>query len=86
MERGVIPPPDETEFLARVSNVLRLKPEEQTELADLASIARGEIPADLREDDILNKMPAFFRAIRGQEYSAEDFEKLLDGVKRLHRP
>ncbi len=86
MERGIIPPPDEAGFLVRVSDVLRLNPEEQAELADFASIARGEIPADLRDDEILAKMPAFFRAIRGQEYTAEDFEKLLDGVKKLHQP
>lgn len=86
IERGVLPPPDEAGFLARVSDVLRLNPEERAEFGDLAAIARGQIPVDLRDEEILNKMPAFFRAIRGQEYTAEDFEKLLSGVKRLHQP
>ena len=86
IERGVLPPPDEAGFLARVSAVLGLDADEQAEFGDLASIARGQIPADLRDDEILRKMPAFFRAIRGQEYTPEDFEKLLLGVKRLHQP
>ena len=86
IERGVIAPPDEAGFLTRVSDVLNLGDAERTELADLAAIARGQIPADLKEDELLSKMPAFFRAIRGQEYTAEDFEKLLSGVKKLHQP
>jgi len=86
IERGVLPPPDEAGFLSRVTNVLGLNADEQVEFGDLASIARGQIPADLRDEEILSKMPAFFRAIRGQEYTQEDFEKLLIGVKRLHQP
>ena len=86
IERGVLPPPDEAGFLSRVATVLGLNTDERAEFADLASIARGQIPADLRDDELLGKMPAFFRAIRGQEYTPEDFEKLLIGVKRLHQP
>ena len=86
IERGVLPPPDEAGFLARVSDVLGLNPEERAALGDLAAIARGQIPADLRDEEILAKMPAFFRAIRGQEYTSEDFDKLLQGVRKLHQP
>jgi transcriptional regulator with XRE-family HTH domain len=86
IERGIIPPPDEPAFLARVASILGLNPEEGSALGDLAAIARGQIPADLRNEEILSKMPAFFRAIRGQEYTPEDFDKLLSGVKRLHQP
>jgi len=86
IERGVLSPPDEAGFLVRVSDVLGLNPEERAALGDFAAIARGQIPADLRDEEILNKMPAFFRAIRGQEYTPEDFEKLLQGVRKLHQP
>ena len=86
IERGVLSPPDEAGFLTRVSDVLMLKPEERAALGDLAAIARGQIPADLRDEEILAKMPAFFRAIRGQEYTPEDFDKLLQGVRKLHQP
>jgi transcriptional regulator with XRE-family HTH domain len=86
IERGVLPPPDDPASLDRIFDLLGLEPAERTELADLAAIARGQIPADLKDEEILNKMPAFFRAIRGQEYTPEDFEKLLAGVKKLHQP
>ena len=86
IERGVLPPPDDAGFLARVANVLAMADAELTEFSDLAAIARGQIPADLKDEEILSKMPAFFRAIRGQEYTQEDFDKLLSGVKKLHQP
>lgn len=85
IERGVLPPPDEAGFLSRVADVLALGDDGKMELADLAAIARGQIPTDLKEEELLSKMPAFFRAIRGQEYTAEDFDKLLSGVKKLHQ-
>jgi transcriptional regulator with XRE-family HTH domain len=86
IERGVLPPPDDEDFLNRIAAVLALGGEQRAELADMAAIARGQIPADLKDDEILAKMPAFFRAIRGQEYTREDFEKLMGGVKKLHNP
>ncbi len=86
IERGVLPPPDDADFLRRVADVLSLSSEQRIELADLAAVARGQIPADLKDEELLGKMPAFFRAIRGQEYTADDFEKLLNGVKKLHQP
>ena len=86
IERGILPPPDEADFLARGAGALALENGEKAEWADLAAIARGQIPADLKEEDLLAKMPAFFRAIRGQEYTPEDFEKLLNGVKNLNQP
>jgi hypothetical protein len=82
----VLPPTDDAAFLARVADVLAMTDAQRAEFADLAAIARGQIPADLKDEEILSKMPAFFRAIRGQEYTQEDFEKLLDGVKKLHQP
>jgi transcriptional regulator with XRE-family HTH domain len=86
IERGVLAPTDDPELLGRTAGLLGLKSSEQTDLADLATIARGQIPADLKDEEILAKMPAFFRAIRGQEYTREDFEKLMSGVKQLHKP
>lgn len=86
IERGVLAPPDDPDLLGRIAGLLGLKSSEHTDLADLAAIARGQIPADLKDEEILAKMPAFFRAIRGQEYTREDFEKLMSGVKKLHNP
>ena len=85
IERGVLAPPDDANFLKNITALLGLDSSERAELADLAAIARGQIPADLKDKEILAKMPAFFRAIRGQEYTEDDFEKLMNGVKKLHK-
>lgn len=86
IERGVLAPPDDSDLLGRITGLLGLNSTEQQEFADLAAIARGQLPPDLKDEEILAKMPAFFRAIRGQECTAEDFEKLMNGVKKLHQP
>jgi len=85
IERGVLAPPDDMDVLKNITALLGLDSSERAELADLAALARGQIPADLRDEEILAKMPAFFRAIRGQEYTQDDFEKLMNGVKKLHK-
>ena len=84
VERGVIPPPNDEKLMRRIIDVLGVKDSDQQEFRDLADLARGQIPADLRGDELLAKMPAFFRGMRGQEYSEQDFEKLKQGVKNLH--
>ena len=86
IERGVIAPPDDPELIGRIVGLLGLSGAEETELGDLAAIARGQIPADLKDEELLAKMPAFFRAIRGQTYTRDDFEKLMSGVEKLHKP
>ena len=85
IERGVIAPPDDTELIGRIVGLLGLSCAEETELSDLAAIARGQIPADLKDEELMAKMPAFFRAIRGQTYTRDDFEKLMSGVEKLHK-
>jgi hypothetical protein len=65
--------------------LLGLDASDRQQLSDHAAIARGQIAADLKDEEILAKMPAFFRAIRGPEYSREDFEKFMSKVKELHQ-
>ena len=82
----MIPPPQEPESLDRIAAALGLEADDRVALADLAALARGQLPADLQSEEIQAKLPAFFRAIRGPEYTAEDVEKLIAGVKKLHQP
>ena len=49
-----------------------------------ASMCAG--PADLQQEQILAKMPAFFRAIRGQEYDENDLREMIEDVRKLHQP
>ena len=84
IERGVLAPPSDPVLVESLALALELNDEQKQEMADLADLARGQIPADLRDDETLAKMPAFFRTMRGQEFTFEDFEKLRQGVRKLH--
>src|SRR6478609_6352008 len=84
VERGVMPPIENPDFLARLAEVLKLDAGAIQQLNDLASISRGQIPVDLQQEKILEKMPAFFRAIRGQEYDENDLRGMIAEVRRLH--
>ena len=84
IERGVTPPPTEDAFFDRLAEVLSLPADSLREVKDLAAVSRGQIPEDLRQEEILAKMPAFFRAVRGQEYDEKDLKDLIEGVKKLH--
>ena len=86
IERGVTPPPQDSRSLDKIASVLGLDASGRVELEDLSSVARGQLPTDLQSEEIQAKLPAFFRAIRGQEYAAADVERLIEGVKKLHQP
>lgn len=85
IERGVIPPPQDPAFLDTIADLLGLGQDERVNLADSAAVARGQLPSDFQGEEIQAKLPAFFRAIRGQEYTAEDIGRLIEGVKKLHQ-
>lgn len=86
VERGVSPPPADESFLKKLAKTLGLSHDDEAQLRDHAAISRGQIPADLQEGEILAKMPAFFRAIRGQEYDANDLQQMIEDVRKLHQP
>jgi len=86
IERGIIPPPANDTLIAKITQLLNLGAEETQQLDDLASIARGELPRDIDDAELLAKMPAFFRALKGREYTADDLEKLTQKIKDLHMP
>ena len=86
IERGVIPPPQDSRWLDKIASTLGLDATGRMELEYLSSLARGQLPSDFQGSEIQSKLPAFFRAIRGQEYQIEDVAKLIEGVKKLHQP
>ena len=86
IERGVIPPPANDTQTSKIAEILKLSPEQKQELEDLAVVARGELPKNLDDAALLAKMPAFFRALKGREYTAEDLKKLTERIKDLNTP
>ncbi len=86
IERGIIPPAADDTLIPRMSQLLNLGEDETQKLNDLATIARGELPRDIDDAALLAKMPAFFRALKGREYTADDLEKLTQKIKDLNTP
>lgn len=80
VERGIADPPKSKEVLNRIAEALKLNKEEIDELMDLAMI--DSIPAELRpSDDILAKLPIFFRTVRGDKPTEEDLRKLIEKLR-----
>ena len=84
IERGILPPPSDTETLEHWSTALELKadtPEHQAFL-DNVSLSKGMIPKDiLEQENIMEHIPAFFRTLRGQKPTKEEIEKLIELLK-----
>lgn len=82
IERGMLAPPKSKEVLEEIANALKLNKgsEEYFLLNDLAAISF--IPKDLMDDEeLLNKLPIFFRTLRGQPPSKKELEELIQIIK-----
>lgn len=85
LERGLFPPPQKEELLVKYAIALGLSrgSDDWLEFFDLAAAGRGEIPKDLLSDEeVLGKLPAVFRTLRGRQVSAEKLDDLIDKVRR----
>lgn len=82
IERGLAPPPKSKSVLKGIAEILKVKEgsEENHTLFDLAAISH--IPSDLlSEEKVLDKLPVFFRTIRGEKPSREELEELIRIMK-----
>lgn len=82
IERGIMPPPKSKEVLTAIAESLQMKTgsEEYQTLLDLAAIS--QIPTHLLTDQsIIEKLPLFFRTLRGEKPTREELEKILQIVK-----
>jgi len=89
LERGVNPPPGDEKTLERWAKQLGVEAgmEEWQNFMDLADIARGEIPRHvLNDEELLKKLPVFFRSVRGAELTEKQLDELIRIVKELHTP
>jgi transcriptional regulator with XRE-family HTH domain len=89
IERNINPPPQDEKTLARWAKQLGLKSEttEWKNFMDLADIARGEIPKHvLTDEQLLKKLPVFFRSIRGAELTEKQLDELIQKVREAHTP
>lgn len=84
IERGILPPPQNREILIRYAKALGLEEasDEWFNFFDYASAERGMIPGDLmKNDDIVNFLPAFFRTLRGNKPSDEEMGSIIELIR-----
>lgn len=82
IERGVLPPPKD-EILKKYAHYLELKDgtDEWYEFFDLAAAESGRLPKELRDKEIVARMPFLFRTIRGKKITKEKLDKLIKLIK-----
>jgi len=78
LERGIISPPGR-ETLERYAEALDLRngSDEWYKLFDLAAAQSGQAPIGISDEELVAKLPVFFRTLRGQQIAREDV-KILD--------
>jgi transcriptional regulator with XRE-family HTH domain len=85
LERGLFPPPQREDLLERYALALGLKrgSDEWIEFFDLAAVSRGEIPAELLNDEeLLEKLPVLFRTLKGAQISPDKLDELIERIRR----
>lgn len=77
IERGLMPPPKSKEVLEsiRITFGLKSNSEEYTTLKELAVI--GHVPVDLLDQKVVDRLPVFFRTLRGEKPTREELENLI---------
>ncbi len=85
LERGLFRPPESHELLERYALALEVEPgsDRWLELFDLAAAERGQIPNDIMSDrEVVDKLPVFFRTMRGKQLSSEQLDELVEKIRR----
>jgi transcriptional regulator with XRE-family HTH domain len=88
LERGILPPPESREKLEHYAKLLQLAPgsADRQDFFDLAAAERGRIPDELMEDeDLVRKLPAFFRTLRGARVDGKLLDDLVEAIRNNNR-
>ncbi len=89
IERGINLPPKDEETLVAWAKALGLKP--KTEMWQNfmleAEVSRGNIPREVMSDpELLEKLPAFFKMVRGPEFGGRELNNLIDKIRKARTP
>ena len=82
IERGILAPPRSEHMLKRIAEVLQIEnnSEEYNYLFDVAAISF--IPENLLSDKtIIDKLPIFFRTVRGEKPTQNELDELIKLIK-----
>lgn len=78
IERGVLPPPKSKTFLERIAEILHLDEGTEGYYYLFDSAAAAHVPHELINDEkILEKLPLFFRASRGDNPTQKELQDLI---------
>ena len=89
IEREVSPPPKDENTLRKWAKQLGVKPgtDDWHKFHNYAAVDAGRIPHHvLKDEELLAKLPAFFRTISGNKPTCEDLEKLLKLIRGANKP
>lgn len=77
IERGLLSPPKTKKVLRAIAETLKLSEDsdEYNTLFELAVISF--IPPELTDEHVLEKLPVFFRTVRGEKPTREELEELI---------
>lgn len=79
VERGLGEAPRSKEMLDRIADILKLSPSDKDTMRDLAIVAA--FPKEFRDDTVIEKLPIFFRTVRGEKPTEAELEKLFEVIK-----
>lgn len=85
LERGRLAPPRSREKIQEYAKALGVEEgsDEWFEFFDRAHAARGELPQEILEDEeVVNQLPVLFRTLRGDRVTEEEFERLIEVLRR----
>jgi transcriptional regulator with XRE-family HTH domain len=85
VERGMLPAPNDREFLEKVAKILKLKKGDKDWFTffDLADLSQQRIPDDVFDDEkVVSALPVFFRTVRGEKPTEEELNKLITLIKQ----
>lgn len=83
LERDKLPPPTSGEKLRKLASYLKIDAgsSDWEIFKELAFVGAGRIPDDL-EKEVIDKLPIFFRALKGKKFSKKELNKLIDRIKK----
>lgn len=85
IERGLAKPPNNPETLGKWARAVGLKPDtpEWQEFLDRAALANGDVPPDLlANEDLVSRLPAFFRTVRGEKPTLEELRAVAEIIRK----
>lgn len=83
IERGKLRPPASEEKLKEYARYLKIEigSKKWHTFKDLASVGAGRIPEDLKDKELLARLPVFFRTLRDKKFSKEELNELIKKIR-----